>query len=207
MKKPAVRMPRSRDEAKQETREALIRAAAELFKSDGLDASLDAVCARAGYTRGAFYVHFRDRDELISVVMERVGNALLDTLLGKEGDDEDFFTLVQRFLHTVSSGQYPISREGGLRPYQLMDACARSEAVRRQYVSLKQLSVTRLAAALKRGQEKGQIRRDLEPDALAQLMMGIVVGMQTMLDLEMPLDLPRAAQTMLAMLAPSASQK
>lgn len=207
MKKPAVRMPRSRDEAKQETREALIRAAAELFKSEGLDASLDAVCARAGYTRGAFYVHFRDRDDLISVVMERVGNALLDSLLGKEGDDEDFFTLVQRFLHTVSSGQYPISREGGLRPYQLMDACARSEAVRRQYVSLKQLSVTRLAAALKRGQEKGQIRRDLEPDALAQLMMGIVVGMQTMLDLEMPLDLPRAAQTMLAMLAPSASQK
>jgi AcrR family transcriptional regulator len=207
MKKPAVRMPRSRDEAKQETREALIRAAAELFKSEGLDASLDAVCARAGYTRGAFYVHFRDRDDLISVVMERVGNALLDSLLGKEGDDEDFFTLVQRFLHTVSSGQYPISREGGLRPYQLMDACARSEAVRGQYVRLKQLSVTRLAAALKRGQAKGQVRRDLDPDALAQLMMGIVVGMQTMLDLEMPLDLPRAAQTMLAMLAPSASQK
>ena len=115
MKKTAVRQPRSRDAAKQETREALLQAAMELFRSEGLDASLDAVCARAGYTRGAFYVHFRDREELISAVIERVGFTLIDTLLGTENNDEDFLVLVQRFLHTVAAGHYPISREGGLR--------------------------------------------------------------------------------------------
>ncbi|MDF3029598.1 MAG: Transcriptional regulator [Moraxellaceae bacterium] len=201
MKKPGVRTPRSRDEIKQETREALVRAASELFRTEGLDVSLDRVCAHAGYTRGAFYVHFRDRDDLIAVVMERVGLALLDTLLGKEDAEDDFFVLVQRFLHTVSSGQYPISRTG-LRPYQLMDACARAEDVRLQYLRLNQVSVSRLATILQRGQKKGHIRQDLAAETVAQLLMAIVVGMQTILDLDMPLDLPGIARNMQRMLTP-----
>ena len=56
---------RRRRETKQETREALISAALAEFAEHGFDApSLDAICARAGYTRGAFYVHFRDRSDL-----------------------------------------------------------------------------------------------------------------------------------------------
>ena len=52
--------------AKQETREALLQAAMAEFAEKGLDLpSLDAICARAGFTRGAFYVHFRDREELV----------------------------------------------------------------------------------------------------------------------------------------------
>jgi AcrR family transcriptional regulator len=201
-KKPAAQAPLSREAAKQETRAALIGAASALFRREGLDVSLDAVCAHAGYTRGAFYVHFKDRDALLSAVMERVGNDLLDTLLGKEDGDDDFLTLVQRFLQTVSSGKYPVSRAGGLRPYQLMDACARSDDVRRQYLRLKQVSVTRLAAILRRGQDRGQIRSDLGADAIAQLLMSIVVGLQTLLDLDMSLNLPGIAQTALQMLAP-----
>src|SRR4051812_40727719 len=66
--------PRTREETKQRTREALVEAGIALFAEQGLDGpSLDAICERAGFTRGAFYVHFRDRDELLQAVMERVG--------------------------------------------------------------------------------------------------------------------------------------
>src|SRR5262245_37416602 len=52
--------PTTREFGKQETREALLRAGMEMFAEQGLDApSLDALCARAGFTRGAFYVHFK----------------------------------------------------------------------------------------------------------------------------------------------------
>src|SRR5882672_9036667 len=75
---------RSRDDAKRETREALIAAGVSIFTEQGLDTpSLDAICARAGYTRGAFYVHFKDRDEFIKVVMletlEGFMNAMIAT--------------------------------------------------------------------------------------------------------------------------------
>jgi TetR/AcrR family transcriptional regulator, transcriptional repressor for nem operon len=67
-----------RGESKQKTRAALLRAALELFAEQGLDLpSLDAICDRAGFTRGAFYVHFRDRDDLLVAAMDKVGEAFL----------------------------------------------------------------------------------------------------------------------------------
>ncbi|HVH04632.1 MAG TPA: TetR family transcriptional regulator, partial [Myxococcota bacterium] len=69
---PAESPKSARELAKQETREALVQAAIAEFAEKGLDLpSLDAICARAGFTRGAFYVHFRDREELLGAVMER----------------------------------------------------------------------------------------------------------------------------------------
>jgi AcrR family transcriptional regulator len=47
---------------KQGSREALVRAAEDLFIAHGFDEpSLSAICERAGYTRGVFYVHFKTR--------------------------------------------------------------------------------------------------------------------------------------------------
>ena len=72
---------------RRETREALIDAAAALFGRDGLDApSLDDICAKAGFTRGAFYVHFKSREELIVAVVERHSARALDAIVGDGGD-------------------------------------------------------------------------------------------------------------------------
>ena len=84
----------SRDASKRETREALIGAALELFAAEGLDGpSLDAICERAGYTRGAFYVHFPDRDALLVAAMEKVGESFLarvfEHVTGKEVDPDE----------------------------------------------------------------------------------------------------------------------
>src|SRR5436305_14505388 len=54
--------PRSRAETKQATREALIEAGIDEFARNGLDVGIEAICERAGLTRGAFHFHFADRD-------------------------------------------------------------------------------------------------------------------------------------------------
>jgi len=72
----------SRQAAKQASKQALVQSARELFPAKGLDVSLDDICAHAGYTRGAFYVHFKNRDELILEVMSRVGEEWLDSIFG-----------------------------------------------------------------------------------------------------------------------------
>lgn len=58
------------------TRQRLLDAAAEVFAETGLDAaSVEAVCDRAGFTRGAFYSNFESKDalmlELAAVLAER----------------------------------------------------------------------------------------------------------------------------------------
>jgi len=54
-----------------DTREALFEAAARVFEQDGIGgASIEAIAAEAGFTRGAFYSNFRSKDELIFAMLE-----------------------------------------------------------------------------------------------------------------------------------------
>ncbi len=195
--------PRSRAAAKEASREALIAAAVALFSEKGLDASLDELCARAGYTRGAFYVHFKDRDALIAAVMERVGRESLDSLLGDPAT-ESLDVIMRRFAESLMSGHHPISRSGGIRPYQLLDACARSPAVRAGYVALIGEATARLAAILRENQQAGAIRADVDPDHLAALLEAVVIGLETMHDLEAPVRLEACAALLLTLLRPAA---
>ncbi|MDN4999468.1 TetR/AcrR family transcriptional regulator [Bradyrhizobium sp. GCM10027634] len=54
-----------------DTRDKLFEAAARVFEQDGIGgASIEAIAAEAGFTRGAFYSNFRSKDELIFAMLE-----------------------------------------------------------------------------------------------------------------------------------------
>lgn len=54
-----------------DTREKLYEAAARIFEEQGIGgASIEAIAAAAGFTRGAFYSNFRSKDELIIAMLE-----------------------------------------------------------------------------------------------------------------------------------------
>ncbi len=181
--------------AAEETRAALLEAGERLFAQKGLDGpSLDDICAAAGYTRGAFYVHFKDREAFLAAVMERIGLPLLDELLGEPGEPAPSLSeVIPRFLGAVSSGRYPLAPKGSVRPHQLLDACARSPKIRRRYVSLIEKASLRAAAVVDRGQAEGWARTDVPSTDAGTLLLALVIGAQTMLELGVPLDLTRAA--------------
>src|SRR5580704_1907519 len=54
-----------------DTREKLFEAAARVFEDQGIGgASIEAIAAAAGFTRGAFYSNFKSKDELIIAMIE-----------------------------------------------------------------------------------------------------------------------------------------
>ncbi len=54
-----------------DTREKLFEAAARVFEEQGIGgASIEAIAAAAGFTRGAFYSNFASKDELIIAMIE-----------------------------------------------------------------------------------------------------------------------------------------
>ncbi|KJC52926.1 transcriptional regulator [Bradyrhizobium sp. LTSP885] len=54
-----------------DTREKLFEAAARVFEDQGIGgASIEAIAAAAGFTRGAFYSNFKTKDELIIAMLE-----------------------------------------------------------------------------------------------------------------------------------------
>lgn len=86
--------------SRENTRQRLLDAAMEVFAEVGLDAaSVEAICERAGFTRGAFYSNFASKDELflqlaarvasdrVAAVQTRVGG-LVATGPGGVDDDE-----------------------------------------------------------------------------------------------------------------------
>ncbi len=68
-------MARSREN----TRSRLLEAAHEVFAEVGLGAaSVEAICERAGFTRGAFYSNFESKDELFLALITRMAEDKLD---------------------------------------------------------------------------------------------------------------------------------
>lgn len=61
----------TRDEAKAQTRRALLEAAADQFARHGFNGvSIDAVAEAAGYTKGAVYAHFSNKDDLYLALLD-----------------------------------------------------------------------------------------------------------------------------------------
>ncbi|MGD7707426.1 TetR/AcrR family transcriptional regulator [Microlunatus sp. Y2014] len=115
-----------------ETRERLIDAAIAVFARDGIDhARLEDISEEAGYTRGAFYSNFADKNDLIIALLEREIERTTD--VARQGisialdhpEELDLSALVNRALDAVAQ-QSPSAQwlvvEQALRLYALRDA-------------------------------------------------------------------------------------
>jgi len=69
---------------REQTRARLLDAAHEVFAEVGMDAaSVEAICERAGFTRGAFYSNFESKDELFLALVTRLSDAKLDAVASR----------------------------------------------------------------------------------------------------------------------------
>lgn len=196
----------TREAGKQETREALIHAGLALFSEQGLDTpSLDAICARAGFTRGAFYVHFKDRDDFVVAVMESATGSFVDALFqagpgGERPETLDLQQVCTAFVAAVSGGTFPAL--GTVPLHQFLTACARSAQLREGYVALLQRSRARVAGVVAEGQRIGAVRADVDPTVVAGLLVTTALGVGTITEIGVPFDAAPHAAAMLALLAP-----
>jgi AcrR family transcriptional regulator len=111
----------------------LLDAAAEVFAEVGLDAaSVEAVCERAGFTRGAFYSNFESKDELFLDLARRVSHERVAQVqervaeLEREGslelDADSALEIVQRVLDVPSDDRLGILLLSEIRIHALRDA-------------------------------------------------------------------------------------
>lgn len=209
-RRAAAKVPKNREETKKETREALIRAGLAAFQEDGLDASLDDICDRAGFTRGAFYVHFADREALLVAVMDHVGEQFLGSVFAGMGAGTEALsvkTVAERFIASVKAGTYPLMPPKGKKPMvsmqQLLAACARSKHVRERYRGLVEASSGAVSALAMGDQAANAVRTDVDASQLGQLLLAIVIGAQTMNEIGVAVDPEAITRTMLTMLRPT----
>lgn len=75
---------------RENTRTRLMDAAAEMFAEVGIDsASVEAVCERAGFTRGAFYSNFASKEELFLALCARSAEQTISAVRERVTSIED----------------------------------------------------------------------------------------------------------------------
>lgn len=118
--------------SRENTRARLLEAAAQVFAEVGLDgASVEAVCERAGFTRGAFYSNFESKDELflmltasvadvrVSAVRQRVEEM---TAAGALAEGCDPIELVQQVMELGGDDRLGVMLMSEIRIRALRDA-------------------------------------------------------------------------------------
>lgn len=117
---------------RENTRARLLEAAAEIFAEIGLEgASVETICERAGFTRGAFYSNFESKDELFLQLSAAVAERRLATVgaridefveTGVLTDDADPIDLVQRVMESGEDDRLSVLLMSEIRIRALRDA-------------------------------------------------------------------------------------
>lgn len=195
-----------------QTREALILAGLAEFRENGFDSpSLDRICSRAGFTRGAFYVHFENREDFIVSVMEARLSAFLDSIIGGAGE-AGFAPAVRRFTSAVvemANGKERADERGlmaaggvAIQLHRMLDAAERSPQIRIRLVSLLGSAIARVAETVAVEQTSGGMRSDMDPALLGQLLVVLMIGSVTAAEAGLKLQSERAGEALIQLLTP-----
>ena len=159
-----------------ETVERLLDAALETFANIGFAAaSVEDICRRGGFTRGAFYSSFRTKDELFAALFERETARNLaraeEKLAGLEDEDDPVTAAVERCLSTFRADRtwVLVHTEYALYATRHPEAAA---ALRRHAEELHR----RLTALIEAAAARIGIRLTLPANRLARIVLALHDG-------------------------------
>jgi len=159
------------------TRERLLKAGfREVYRSGFQSASIDTILAATNVTKGALYYHFDTKDDL--------GYAIVEEIIAKLPHDN--------WLRPLQQGKNPIDALIGIvqatsvRPQDVNGGCplvnlaqemsALDEQFRKRLETIFKAWQEGIAAALRRGQSQGTVRRDLVPEETAGFLIAMYEG-------------------------------
>jgi AcrR family transcriptional regulator len=157
------------------SRERIVERAAELFAERGIaGTSLDEVLAAAKAGKGQFYHYFRSRDELAAAVGYRCAQVLagLTQALGGVSSLAEMEQALAGFVAGFEQAGLPGCPVGTLAT----EVAGRNEEARLQAAAGFDAWERLLANALERMRQRGELRADTEPAALATGLLASIEG-------------------------------
>jgi AcrR family transcriptional regulator len=104
----AVAPPNKHQQRTAATRQALLAAARRIFARDGFEACrIEDIAAAAGYTRGAFYAHFRAKEDLFFAIFEQEARRRIEQMRELlEGAADPIRTLRSFYVDRIGDRQW-----------------------------------------------------------------------------------------------------
>ena len=171
-------MPKITDEKKEARRQQILAAAVRCFSRDGFHATTTADIVReAGVSQGALYLYFATKDDIVVALADdrHQGEMFLTALVDSEPDAvQGLFMLVELYGRGLADPKRVDARRVGiqgwaeaLRSPPILDSVLEGvTAVRKAIMGL-----------IQRGQLSGDVRGDLDPEAVARTLIAVFQGL------------------------------
>jgi AcrR family transcriptional regulator len=157
------------------TRQRLVAAALDVIKRRGFAAAGTAQIARqAGLTNGAIYAHFANKHELLAAALEEHMSNLRTRIIESDRNITDPIDMIESIVRAWNALS---PRDGGVIA-EMAAKASRDKVVRALFVN--EISTIEMAYTrwIQLGQERGQVKADVQPEAVARLLTSVGTGFQ-----------------------------
>lgn len=172
-----VRKRRTQEERKAESERQIIRAAIKVFAKQGyLRTTLNEVGETAGYTGGLVSHRFGSKAGLLKAVINHISTRFLHDQVGHSVKTESAEQAMKNYIEIYM--KEVTVREGHMRAlYVIMgEALGGDTEVQQAIARFNRGFRQGLASILQRGVDNKEFRADIDPDAGAVLIMGMLRG-------------------------------
>jgi AcrR family transcriptional regulator len=167
---------RVRRRPRAETRRELLDAAARVFAREGFHAaSVEAVSEEAGFSRGALYSNFNDKEDLFLALweerIERRRRELREIMHSAGGPGEGLAPAGENVMDVLGR-----ERDWFMLYFEFALHAARDPAFARRFERVREQGLADLAAGIAEGLEKAGVESSLEPADLALALKALSYG-------------------------------
>ena len=157
------------------TRERLLESAALVFARDGYElASLNELIRESGLTKGAFYHHFGSKEELALATFRHKQEQLLERARALMPHDVDAVQELEAVLR-VRARLY--ADDPSLRCILRLGAeLGATAGPGSEFAGYQDLAIETFAGIVRRGQEEGSMRTEVDPRSAGEAIFAAIVG-------------------------------
>jgi AcrR family transcriptional regulator len=168
--------PKPKRRRREETRQRLVDAALPVFARNGFErATVDEIVREAGYSKGAFYVHFESKEDLFWAMLEERIAGVQDTLRNAVDIELSVAENQRRVLEAI----FAKDREDPAWPALFMEFAAhagRNPKVRERLSEMYRRWHSFTVEMLNTAKAAGKLRPDLDAEFTASVMIALMEG-------------------------------
>ena len=170
--------PKVTQQYRKEVRDRILSAAEKLFSSKGYyDTSMDEVVAESGLSKGTIYLYFRSKEDLFVGLQDRQLKESVTVLESAFAPGDSARTKLEKVIGTAFGSMVNASRRSCRISLEFNVAAPRMKSVQRRRDERFMALHGFLAEIIKEGVEKGEFRRDVDPNQTALILMAMADGL------------------------------
>ncbi|MEJ2381680.1 MAG: TetR/AcrR family transcriptional regulator [Gammaproteobacteria bacterium] len=172
--------PKRGDADKELKRERLVTAAAQVFAARGYrNATMDEIAQAAGTAKGTLYLYFKDKEALFYAAFEWLTAQTLGHYSGADNEEASasarLYALAEAAARFMAENRewFPLTLEVWAAGGSTQSRERFATALREMYAQYRAV----IAAIIRTGQNRGELRADLDADALGAVLTGAMDGL------------------------------